>query len=170
MKKKNQGYKLIVYAIIFIIFLLIAGINLLGPHTAESEQFSIEIPDGFHKVDNTVLPSSLGVVTGYHSGETSIIIDVFELNSSGFLPSNVEITENYTEGDLKVIKGHSTTYGNCTCAEFNKDGRHFLIALNYMYGDVPLSEGVKLIKEVKDSIKLKDVSELDYYNDTNFLP
>lgn len=164
--------RLIILAIVLILVLSLSSVSagLFGPDVVESDQFSFKCPEGFHKVDDTVLPSSASAVTGFHAGETSIGIKVVELNSSGFLPSNMEIFDEFTEGDLKVIKGHSTTYGNCTCAEFDKDGRHFLIAVDYLYGDVEMSEAVKLIKEVKDSIELKDVPELNYYNETNFLP
>lgn len=173
MKKKNSGYKFIIGAIIFIIFLLILGVNLLGPHTTECEQFSVVNPEGFHDYSDkwSELPYSIDIGTGYHSGEVSKSISVREVNSSGYLPGSMEVTENYTEGDLTVLKGHSKNLGNCTCAEIEKDGRHFLIILHYTYGDVELSEGVKLIKEVIDSMKLKEVSELEYWgNGTNDMP
>ena len=90
-----------------------------------------------------------------------------EISSSGFLPDAMEVVENFTDGDLKVMKGYVPGTGNCTCAEFDKEGRHFVVEIWYWddMENINLSDDVKLIKELKESTKPKNVSVLEFDED-----
>ena len=82
------------------------------------------------------------------------------------LPDCIDIVENHTEGDLTIVKGQITedvSYdcfdgNNVTYAEFDKEGKHFYVVINHNYrslDEIDLNNDAKLIKEVKESIKLK---------------
>ena len=75
---------ILISAVLLFLSVTTVSAGLFGLDIIESDQFSIECPEGFYKVDNTVDSCFASAVTGYHSGETSKSIKVVELNSSGF--------------------------------------------------------------------------------------
>lgn len=134
--------------------------------TIECEDFSMTIPEGFQQPKGGYQGDpvhSISLWTG--------LVDVdeqfrtFDISTQPLDMPNatVDIAEEYNEGDLKVMKAkffYDDGNGyNYTYAEFDKDGKHFYLKMDVSDSDgldkINLTNDVKMIKELKDSIKCK---------------
>lgn len=158
-------------SIILISFLLLlvsmsaASAFLFWPDNYECEQFSITSVDGFNTPVSDDFPNSISLIS--NRDEKPKIFKISEVAPSSHLPVDLNLTDNYTEGDLKIIEGYVPGNGNCTCAEFDKDGHHFFVKIWYINGKGKLNfaEDVELIKEIKQSLKPKEVEKIEYDDD-----
>lgn len=155
---------LISVAIIASVSVVSAG--LFGPDTVECEEFSVEVPEMFK--DGGEAPETDPVHTiCLHTGlvEFGELYRNLDLSTQPLDMPNatVDIAEEYNESDLKVMKAQffdDKGYGyNYTYAEFDKGGKHFYLNMDLSYSDslddINLNDDVKVIKEIKDSIKFK---------------
>lgn len=165
MKKK------FVIAILIVLLVAILSVNFVSAwwDTFECEGFSIEIPEGLTKASGyspTTPPNHIPLVSKDRERWDYNAIDLSEVPLEK-LPDNINIVENHTEGDLTIVKGqisdgvYPNYYDgdNITYAEFDKEGKHFYLVMNHYnkctLDEINLNDDVKLIKEIKESIKLK---------------
>lgn len=165
MKKKY------IIAILIVLFVAIFSVNFVSAwwNTFECEGFSIEIPEGLTKANGyspTTPPNHIPLVSEDRKHWDYNNIDLSEVPLEN-LPDNINIVENHTEDNLTIVKGQ--IIGDCyypysngeniTYAEFDKEGKHFYLAISHYttasLDDINLNDDMKLIKEIKDSIKLK---------------
>ncbi|WP_405297987.1 hypothetical protein [Methanobrevibacter sp.] len=144
--------------------------GLFGLDTIDCEDFSVEIPEGFEKQqtpsdyqpDKHSISLTTGLVeVGEHYRNLKLsIVPLEELPNT----DNANIVDDYNETDLKVVKCQvSDDYhfdgDNVTYAEFDKEGKHFYLIIESPYDmdveDINLNDDVKMIKEMKESLKLK---------------
>lgn len=166
MKKKY------IVTLLLIFFVAILSVNFVSAWwgSFECEGFNLEMPHGVE------------VATGYSPStppnHVELVEDLDDDISWGFvnldlsevplekLPDSMNIVENHTEDGLTVVKGQVTediSYdffdgNNITYAEFDKEGKHFYVGINHNYRDIDtinLTKDAELIKEIKESIKLK---------------
>lgn len=158
-------------SIIIISFLILflsmsaASAFLFWPDNYECEQFSIGPVNGFSTAVSDDLPYTISLAS--NRDENPKIFKISEVAPSNHIPEEVEETENYTEDGLTILKGYVDGTGNCTCAEFDKDGRHFFVKIWHMHskGGINFDDDVHLIKNVRDSLKPKDVEKIQYDNE-----
>ena len=159
-----------IIAILIVVIIAILTFNFLnGLDYAHCEEYSIKIPEGLeiphgsyqYQTDKV---HTISLTTGLvEAGEHYRNLDLSTVPLEN-LPNtnNMSIAEDYTEGDLKVVKGQVNDgyyYGgdNVTFAEFDKDGKHFYLVIDSPWDmdleDINLNDDVKLSKEIKESIK-----------------
>ena len=164
-----------IISILIILFFVIVTLSitdvtagLFGPDTIDCEEFSVEIPEGWeipsgYQEYHTDKVHSIAITTGLvETGEIYRNLDLSTVPLSD-LPNTMYVVDKYTKGDLTVMKGEDTdennTYGNITYAEFDKDGKHFYLAIYSPYDcsldDINLRDDVKMINKLKDSLKVK---------------
>ena len=139
---------------------------LFGPDTVECEEFSVEVPKIFKDGGEASAVDPVHTIC-LHTGlvEVGELYRNLDLSTQPLdLPNaTVNIAEEYNEGDLKVMKAEffdENSYGyNYTYAEFDKDGKHFYLSIdtwsNTSLDEINLTNDVKVIKELKESIKFK---------------
>lgn len=164
MKKKY------IIAILIVLFVAILSVNFASAwgDTFECEGFYIEIPEGLTKANGftpITPPNHIPLVSkdrerwDYNDIELSEV-PLEELNN------NLNIFDNHTESDLTIVKGQiiDNNYpyfagDNITYAEFDKEGKHFYLVIEHYdtctLDKINLNNDMKLIKEIKESIKLK---------------
>ena len=159
--------RFLVFASVLLLFLSVSTASawLFGPPTIECDKFSIEYPDGFQMTDGwSGLDEHIDKVylgTGIpRNGETHRYFEMWEVLSFDNLTDDMDVVEDYTEGDLKVMKGHvyeAGEYKNFTYATFDKGGRHYFVKISWDNDieQLDLAGDVKLIKTVRDSTKPK---------------
>lgn len=168
MRYYNGIKKIVLISLIVAIVASVGAVSAgwFGPDTVECEEFSVEVPEMFK--DGGEAPATDPVHTiCLHTGlvEVGELYRNLDLSTQPFDMPNatVDIAEEYNEGDLKVMKAQffdDNGYGyNYTYAEFNKDGKHFYLNIdvwsNVSLDEINLTDDVKVIKEIKDSIKFK---------------
>lgn len=132
----------------------------------ECGEFSVLLPEGFEKGEASAVDPEHEVCLHTDLVEADELyrnMDVSTVPYEGF-PDKLVVVDEYTEGDLKVMKGelfYDDDYGssaNYTYAEFEKDGKHFYVTIDLMYDDlddVNLTHDVQLIKGLKQSVEFK---------------
>lgn len=157
--------------ILIVLFVAILSVNSVSAwgNTFECEGFNLEMPDGV-EVANGYSPSA-------PPNHVELVEDLDDDINWGFinldlsevplekLPDCINIAENHTEDDLTIVKGQVTddiSYhffkgNNITYAEFDKEGKHFYLAINHncRTDAINLTKDIELIKDIKESIKLK---------------
>lgn len=165
MKKK---YAIFILAVLFISILSVNFVFAWGD-TFECEGFSIDIPDGLTKANGfspSAPPKHILLVAKERERWDYNSIDLSEVPLEK-LPDNLNIVENQTEDNLTIVKGqvsegvYSNYYdgSNITYAEFDKEGKHFYLVMEHYHtctlDDINLTEDMKSIKEIKESIQVK---------------
>lgn len=167
MKKK---YIITGLLILFIAISSVSSVSAWWWGGFECEGFNLEQTDG------------LEIATGYSPStppnHVLLVEDLDDDISWGFvnldlsevpignLPNCMDITENHTEDGITIVKGQVTEYvsyeffdgNNISYAEFDKDGKHFYLGINHNTKSpdyINLTNDVELVKEIKESIKLK---------------
>lgn len=163
----NKKY---VIAILIVLFVAIFSINFVSAwwNTFECEGFSIEIPEGLTKANGyspTTPPNHIPLVSADRDKWDYNDIDLSEVPLEN-LPDNINIVENHTEDNLTIVKGQiiEDDYpyyegSNITYAEFDKEGKHFYLIISHYstitLDEINLNDDMKLINEIKESIKIK---------------
>lgn len=165
MKKK---YVIVILAVLFVSILSVNFVSAQG-NTFECEGFSIEIPDGLTKANGyspSTPPNHIPLVSSNRDKWDYNSLDLSEVPLEK-LPDNLNIVENHTEDNLTIVKGqisegvYPNYYDgvNITYAEFDKDGKHFYLVMNHYnqitLDEINLTDDMKSIKEIKESIKVK---------------
>ena len=160
--------KLIILISVLILVLSVTTVSadsFLGLYeTIECEDFSMEIPEGLERPKGGYQGDpehSISLWSGLvKDGE---LFRTFEISTLPLESHDYEmsVVDEYTEGDLKVQKCEIfDEYGslvNRTYAEFDKSGKHFYLEVDYRANleEINLDNDVKMVKELKDSIKVK---------------
>ena len=154
------------YLLIFSIILVVLSISCVSAFfdTIECEDFSMEIPEGLERPKGGYQADpehSVSLWSGLvKDGE---LFRRFEISTLPFedLTDKMDVVDEYTEGDLKVMKGEVFDGiehgGNCTYAEFDKDGKHFYLVVDYDcdLDEIDLTKDVKMVKDLKVSVQVK---------------
>ena len=159
--------KVLVLLTIMILFFSLTAVSAYssGRPTIQCQKFSIDIPEGFEKTeawsdyDKPVNEVFLG--TGIpKKGEVHRYLIMDEVSSFPKFSKKIIVYENYTDGNLKIFKCRNPkedVFENFTLSEFNKEGHHFVIFINYA-GDITrlnMNDEVKLVKDIKESTSIK---------------
>lgn len=165
MNKRNVIY------ILIILLVAVSSVNFVSAYWGafECEGFSIEMPEGV-EVATGYSPSSppdhVKLVTDSGSYKWDFLsTDLSEVPLEN-LPNHIIIAENHTEDNLTIVKGQVDEGAyppyldgtNITYAEFDKEGKHFYVAIDHTYrtlDEINLTNDAKLVKELKESIKVK---------------
>ena len=137
--------KSIILISVLIMILSMATVNafLFWPDTIDCEEFSVEIPEeweipsGYHEY-HTDKVHSISITTGLvEVGEHYLNLDLATVPINDLPNDNMNIVENYTEGDLKVMKcqvfdDYYYNGDNITYAEFDKEGKHFYLVIDML--------------------------------------
>ena len=160
-----------IISILIIFIVAILSVNCASAwwdSSFECEGFTIEIPDGLEKATGyspSTPPKSIPFVqdSDKHVWDFKFI----ELSEAPLdkLPDNLNVVENHTESNLTILKGqvvgegvyaHYDEGANITYVEFDKEGKHFYLEITHHTLDkIDLSEDMKLINKIRESIKLK---------------
>jgi len=169
--------KLIILLSIFLMLLSVTSVSAWGlfgdDSRIECEQFSMEIPEGYHQssewTDN-FFEDFIYVWNDADDNKPDRDLEIWEIPpSDSFNRSNTEqVFDSYEEDGIKIDKcydpeetvivdGDSVHGANYTYAEFSKEGHNYVI-INEFNGDlddINMKEDVELIKTLRESIKQK---------------
>ncbi len=167
MKKR---YIMTVLLILFTVVLSVSFVSAWGWGAFECQGFNLEQPDGIEIANGYTPDSPPDHVKLVKASDSKIdwrfiVADLSEVPFEK-LPDGMDIAENHTENGITIIKGQSTedisvdfSEGtNMTYAEFDKDGKHFYLAIDHLYSSfdqIDLTNDLNLAKELQKSIKLK---------------
>ena len=163
--------KRIIISVLLILFVAISSVNFVSAYWGafECEGFSIEMPEGV-EVATGYSPSSppdhVKLVTDSGSYKWDFLsTDLSEVPLEN-LPNHIIIAENHTEDNLTIVKGQVDEGAyppyldgtNITYAEFDKDGKHFYVAIDHTYrslDEIKLNDDIELVKKINESIQVK---------------
>lgn len=157
--------------VLLILFVAISSVNFVSAwwdSSFECEGLTIEIPEGLEKANGYSPSTPPNYIQFVHDSENNRwdfkFIELSEVPLDK-LPDNLNVVENHTESNLTIVKGqvigegvypHYVEGDNITYAEFDKEGKHFYLEITHHTLDkINLNEDMKLINEIKESIKLK---------------
>ena len=162
------------FSLVIIILIILSSLTIVS--AMECQQFSIKLPDGFAETEgwgsNEEHINEIYAATGIpRNGEVHRWLQIEEIGTtaeyndaeySELFESEYSL-ENYTEENLFIGKisipnfDNGIIHENCTYAYFDKAGYHYEMIITYKgnINNLKLSDDVKLVKEVKDSLKHK---------------